>query len=287
MNKNFGIHKKRISYKNHMFGGNGNDVQIPAAPSTNVVQTNDANVPSTSVGQTNDATVPSTNVGQPMESPKTNDANVPSATVGQIIESSGNISSISVTSDIGNITHGPAKQSLQYMDPSHMTLYTIPVGTELYHGSTDISIFDPQRINIGKNTLVGFFSPNKSLASSYIKYCVHIDNGYIKGYIHKFIVSKDIDRLYILSYLDKELNWDEKNIETKFCQSTQFGKLNGVGFFIPDEIKYRLAENENSVKNNLYSSEFALCDPQQFLTYIGTFQCIGPRSLSEIYRFDK
>ena len=121
------------------------------------------------------------------------------------------------------------------------------------------------------------------MASSYIKYCVSSD----KGYIHKFVVNKEIDRLYILSLQDKELQWDEKNIENKFCQSNQFGKLNGVGFFIPNEIKGRLVEDDNASTQKLFSSEFALCDPEQFLTYVGTFRCTGPRSLSKIYRFDK
>lgn len=160
---------------------------------------------------------------------------------------------------------------LQYMKPSEMTLYSIPQGTELYHGSKELESFDTTRINVGKDSLVAFFSPNKDFAMSYINSCASKD-----GFIHKFTVNKQIDKIYIVSPHDKNLNWNEQIIENNFCKGGEFGKMNGVGFFV-----------KNDPSQNAYSSEFALCDPSQFLTYVGTFRCLGPRSLSDEYKFNK
>jgi hypothetical protein len=212
------------------------------------------------------------------EDVKNSEELIPSANVGQITANDNGMDQSNYPDSIAS--NGPIQQ-LPYMEPTHLTLYSIPQGTELYHGSKDLSQFDTTRINIGKDQLTAFFSPNKDFAASYINECVSGE-----GYIHKFITNKQMDRIYILSANDKNLHLDEKTLENKFCRGGEFGKMNGIGFFVADKIKDRFSDTNNSSRDT-YSSEFAFCDPSQYLTYVGTFRCIGPRSLSTIYKFDE
>merc|ERR1711916_34332 len=60
---------------------------------------------------------------------------------------------------------------LNYMEPSKTTLYVIPRGTILYHGSMVKESFNPYDIRLGDDRLVSYFSPNKRLAADYIVGC--------------------------------------------------------------------------------------------------------------------
>jgi len=177
---------------------------------------------------------------------------------------------------------------LDYMDPSHMTYFTIPIGTILYHGSTRVSQFDPIRIDVGGSELAAFFSQNKKFAASYIQECATAPES--KGFIHKFEVTRSIDKIYIISSKDKDFAWNEKILKDKFCNNTKFDNINGVGFFVSSGEDDKFSNDDKSSMNasdKLHSSEFALCNPGLFLKYIGTYQCIGPRQLSDEYSFDK
>jgi hypothetical protein len=134
----------------------------------------------------------------------------------------------------GNVLPGSYSKSAP-MEPTHETLYTIPAGTILYHGTTIMETFDPARIILGNEELVAFFSQDIRLASDYVNGCVDGD----KGAIHKFKTLKDIDRIYIVSQYDKSRgkNWDLKNIEDNFCKNSK--RYNGVGFFILKQGQYK------------------------------------------------
>lgn len=127
-----------------------------------------------------------------------------------------------------NIAVIEGKESLSHMEPSHMTVYTIPAGTILYHGSVLKETFNPTDIKLGEDSLVSYFSESPILASSHIMECSLYPNK--TGYIHKFRVKKDIDNIIILSQYDRNGEFDDKHIENKFCKGDRM--YNGVGFFI-------------------------------------------------------
>jgi hypothetical protein len=162
--------------------------------------------------------------------------------------------------------------SIPYEKPTHYTSYTIPQGTIMYFASKKIQNFDTDNIEIGSDNFVGFFSPNKEIASGLINHCyLSEDNDNAKGWIHKFEVKNDINNIVLLSPNDKQMNWNKDNINTNICSSTKYGyKPNGVGFFI-----------KSNNLNDINYSQFALCNPSEQLQYIGTYQCISPGILSK------
>ena len=48
-------------------------------------------------------------------------------------------------------------KKLNYMEPSKTTLYKIPKGTILYHGSLTKEAFNPYDIRLGDDRLVSYF----------------------------------------------------------------------------------------------------------------------------------
>jgi hypothetical protein len=172
--------------------------------------------------------------------------------------------------------------NLNYMEPSHFTLYKIPKGTFLYHGTMYKRTFNPFEIQLGNDTLMAFFSPSKRLAADYISGCaLHPQKG---GFIHKFRVIRDIDNIKILSNYEKQDTQTEKQLENSFCKDR---KLNGIGFFYPRQdgmniLPEDLIPNSNGVHVN---SEFALCNPNDFLEYMTTRSCVLARKLSDEYNF--
>ena len=176
------------------------------------------------------------------------------------------------------------ESNIDVMDPSQMPLYTIPVDTVLYHGTKNISQFNTTKIDLGNDSLVAFFSPNKAYASSYITECALFPKE--TGYIHVFKVIKPIDKIFILSSTDKNLEWTEEALKNKFCDNDEHGRLNGVGFFVnKDKVNKFSNSKSNSRNSELFNSEFALCDPSSYLVYTGTYSCVGTRNLSPLYKF--
>ena len=175
---------------------------------------------------------------------------------------------------------------LPFMSPSKTTVYTIFEGTILYHGSMMKESFNPDDIRLGNDNLVSYFSPNKRLAADYITGCALYPSK--NGYIHKFRVKKDITKLMILSNYEKNKEWDLKFYENNFCSNKYRIQLNGIGFFYPmsDELSMEdIDMTTNDTKN--FDSEFALCNPNEFLEYISTQRCIAARKISDEYRFTK
>lgn len=153
-----------------------------------------------------------------------------------------------------------------YSDPSVPSLYTLRAGTILYHGSYHKRSFNPFNIQLGEDNLIAYFTPNPEIAQAHIGNCVQFPVK--KGYVHKFKLSKDIERIIIVSPHEKEDNWTLKYMEKKFCNATPTDRYNGVGFFYE--------KDENGLQ-----SEFMICNPKEYLDYIDTQDCIAPRKLSE------
>lgn len=184
--------------------------------------------------------------------------------------------------------YNPSK--LNYMAPSRTTEYTIPEGTILYHGTMTKESFNPYDIRLGDDNLVAYFSPNKKLAADYIVGCAIFPNK--NGFIHKFRVKKPLEKVLILSTYEKKKQWNLKFIEDSFCSRKYRIQLNGIGFFYPkvDEVEFIEEATGQSVvdlKAPSFDSEFAICNPNEFLEYVSTQRCIASRKLSTQYRFNQ
>jgi len=189
------------------------------------------------------------------------------------------VNTVQVTDIIGNGT------VTQRLEPSKLSLHTIPKGTTLYHGSLNLTTFNSTRINVGDDKcLVAFFSPNKEIASMYINQCRGESNG--TGYIHEFITVADIGKIYIFSPDDKDLVWKCKEINENFCEGGKYGRLNGVGFSVPNKEKGKFVDGKLNLTENQESSEFALCNPgSDILKYVQSFRCNAHGVLSDEYKF--
>jgi hypothetical protein len=174
--------------------------------------------------------------------------------------------------------------TLPVVDSSTITLYTISKGTILYHGTQTKETFNPDKIDLSNTTRVAFFTPNKRFASDYIEGCANYPSK--NGFIHKFEVNIDIDNIYIYSQYDRNVEWVLESIEKKFCNNKDYGYLNGIGYFINEIETKKFGSDEKSIGNELFNSEFALCYPTKYLTYISTEKCMSIRKLSEPYQFN-
>lgn len=167
----------------------------------------------------------------------------------------------------------PATLQLNYVQSSQITLYEIPKDTVLYHGSIKRETFNPFDIKLGDDTLVALFSPNKRLSADYIMGCaLHPTK---PGFIHKFRVKKTIPRILIISTFDKDKQWNNKYIDDNFCGEKSKLRLNGIGFFFPAL---------DMQTNTDLDSEFAICNPNEFLEYVSTQRCVSMRKLSQDYK---
>lgn len=168
--------------------------------------------------------------------------------------------------------------SLDYSPPSSISYYKIPQGTELYHGSFNRDSFNPYNIKLGDDILIAYFTPNIKLASDYIMGCAQYPEKK-GGFIHKFRVKKDINKIIVISRYDKKNNWTKDYMENKFCQKKiglNSDYTDGIAFFFPK------GEENGEIQ---FDVEFALCNPNEYLEYISTRSCVSMRKLSEPYSF--
>lgn len=173
---------------------------------------------------------------------------------------------------------------LMYMDASKVITYTIPIGTLLYHGTMIKETFNPFDIKLGDDNLVAYFSPNKRLSSDYIMGCAMYPNK--TGYIHKFRVKKEITKVIILSAYEKRNNWDLSHINNIYCNNKTGLQANGIGFFYPKKENEAFDDMRTfSQSQMIFDSEFALCDPNEYLEYLSTQRCQSSRKLSNEYYF--
>ena len=201
---------------------------------------------------------------------------------------------------------------LNYMEPSKTTLYIIPAGTILYHGSLNKESFNPYDIRLGDDKLVSYFTSNKALAADYIVGCALYPTK--TGYIHKFRVKKNINRVLIVSSFEKQPHWTLSFIEDSFCSRKFRIQLDGIGFFFPKMDKNdpgsigpgmgysnQYAMTDPSMSGQMYGgsmgmnvntgmgfdAEFAICDPNEYLEYISTQRCTSMRKLNAEYHFSR
>lgn len=175
---------------------------------------------------------------------------------------------------------------LNYMEPSKTSLYIIPRGTILYHGSMVKESFNPYDIRLGEDRLVSYFSPNKRLAADYIVGCALYPTK--PGFLHKFRVKKDIEKILIISTHEKQAHWTLRFIEDSFCSRKFRIQLDGIGFFYPrrDEKDFVAIKQGVAANTNLaFDSEFAICNPNEYLEYISTQRCVSMRKLSAEQHF--
>ena len=175
---------------------------------------------------------------------------------------------------------------LNYMEPSKTSLYIIPRGTILYHGSMVKESFNPYDIRLGEDRLVSYFSPNKRLAADYIVGCALYPTK--PGFLHKFRVKKDIEKILIISTHEKQAHWTLRFIEDSFCSRKFRIQLDGIGFFYPrrDEKDFVAIKQGVAANTNLaFDSEFAVCNPNEYLEYISTQRCVSMRKLSAEQHF--
>ena len=168
------------------------------------------------------------------------------------------------------------------------TLYSIPKGTILYHGSLNKESFNPYDIRLGEDRLVSYFSPNKRLAADYIIGCAIYPTK--SGYLHRFRVKKDIEKILIISTHEKQSHWTLSFIEDSFCSRKFRIQLDGIGFFFPrrDEKDFTaIQKGDDSVKRLAFDSEFAICNPNEYLEYVSSQRCVSLRKLSKDYHFSK
>ena len=170
--------------------------------------------------------------------------------------------------------------SFNYVEPSKTQLYTIPRGTILYHGSLDRESFNPYNIKLSDDKLVAYFSPNKRLSADYIIGCAIYPIK--RGFLHKFRVKKNIEKLLIISSYEKKNHWTLKNIDNSFCSRRHNMQLDGIGFFFPKKF-----EQAGGANNIAFDAEFAICNPDDCLEYVSTQACSSMRKLSKEYHFSQ
>lgn len=178
-------------------------------------------------------------------------------------------------------------KQLAYQEPSKTSLYTIPQGTILYHGSLTRETFNTHDIRLGDDKLIAYFSPSKRIAADYIVGCALYPTK--PGFIHKFLVNENIPRIAIISPYEKKDHWTLQYLEDAYCSRRSDIQSNGIGFFFQkDNIDQfnDYPQNSVQVEDSSYEVEFALCNPSAHLTYIGTHRCVAMRQLSDLYKFN-
>lgn len=166
--------------------------------------------------------------------------------------------------------------------------YTIKEGTILFHATTNKKGFNTNYIELGKDKLINFFTPNFRLASDRIEGC-SVDKQ--NGYIHVFRVKKDIPNIYIKLPYDIADDINSGTLANEFC--SQNSNFSGIGFFYPKnniEMFSNLLNNQlnqsNQFNESNYYSEFGICNPKPYLEYIYSQKCQSLRKLSQPFRFD-
>ena len=173
--------------------------------------------------------------------------------------------------------------SNMYAEPSKTQLFTIPTGTIIYHGSLNKEAFNPFDIRLGDDRLVSYFSQSKRLAADYIIGCALYPTK--SGFLHKFRVKKDISKILIISPHERQSHWTLRFIEDSFCSRKFRIQLDGIGFFFPKKQELGFREGQNAEQRIDFDSEFAICNPNEFLEYISTQRCVSMRKLTPAYSF--
>ena len=126
------------------------------------------------------------------------------------------------------------------------------------------------------------FSSHINLALSSVGACAPLGGD---GFVHEFIIKKDITGLYVMSSHELQ-NKTINDLQNSYCGSNDGQTYNGIMFYV-DDINLRKLTGENpDFGSNIERVEVGLCRPHDWLEYVKTIRCIGPRNLSEPYNFN-
>ena len=171
-----------------------------------------------------------------------------------------------------------------YALASRTGLDSIPAGLSLYHGSKTKETFDVTKINLSteKDISMCIFSSHINLALSSIGSCAPLGGN---GFVHEFRIKRDIPGLYVMSSHELQ-NKTINDLHKSYCGSNDGQTYNGIMFYV-DDINLRKLTGENpDLGSNIERIEVGLCRPHDWLEYVKTIRCIGPRNLSEPYNFN-
>lgn len=186
----------------------------------------------------------------------------------------------------------PGIGDVTFTNIHHHTNYliTIPDQINLYHGSETISGFSSNDIQLEKNTTMALFSNNIFLAGAKMADCSHYPLR--DGWLHSFRVTKPIERVRIIS--PGEIRKDNANLidlEDIYCHGKNGrdktseldkGRFDGVAFYLERQ-NYEAKLNGPS---KVYDLVIGICNPNKYLSYVETRQCIGPYKLSSPNNFE-
>lgn len=148
----------------------------------------------------------------------------------------------------------------------------IPAGTKVYHGSDKLK-FNTKKVNL-TDRKAAWITDNIGLASNEAGSC-SLGKG-VQGYIHEFIVVRDITNIYVRSILDGVDNLED--LRERYCTGADNEykeHFNGVGFIVPEEV----IVNGQSIKKKHF--QIILCNPKNYLEYLGTYMCMPTGSYSK------
>lgn len=152
---------------------------------------------------------------------------------------------------------------------SKIRLVTLPANINIYHGSITKNSFDPNDIKLSDGTLLALFSNNAKLAADNFMNCANYPT--TNGYLHKFVIKKDIPYVQIVSPTTFDKDSNLKTLDTQYCQRVDNPRLNGFAYPI---------RNTSVPNHEAYDYIIGLCNPNEYLKYVNSHICVNPYRLS-------
>jgi len=160
------------------------------------------------------------------------------------------------------------EKELNKIDKIKYEYFTIPKNTILYTGSMYKNKLNQIMLEIGHKKFITYFSSDKNIIEkSTCNECLFPINNV---YIHKFIVTENINNILLLSNSER----NNENIDLYFeylFSKKKYNDVDGIGFYFPNKFKEK---NTNVNNNMIIDAEFALNDTIiNNLLYIDTSHC--------------
>lgn len=152
---------------------------------------------------------------------------------------------------------------------SSMSYITLPENINIYYGTTRLNTFDPNDIKLSDNTLLALFSNNPKLAADNFMSCSNFPG--TKGYLHQFRIKKDIPYIQLIHSASLNDNYSLTQLDKTFCQRSQNPKLNGFAYSI---------KRLGNFNTETYDYIIGLCNPNEYLEYVSSSNCIGKHRLT-------
>ena len=154
-------------------------------------------------------------------------------------------------------------------DVSKLNLITIKSGIYLYHGSQTKNSFDPTDVKLSEDSLLAIFSNSKNISSDVFMNCSQYPS--TNGYLHKFIISRDIPNIQVISPYNITPTTTNKMLESMYCNRQENPRLNGFAYPI------RISEG---LHKNKFDYVIGLCRPNDYVKYVSTMICVNPYRIS-------